>query len=242
MAPAGSDFRSGTRAISGIASSARHCVSADAANVHSIGWVPSGTGYTVTFDADFPLVAAMSRLDLNEKRSTSSFGTPELRFTASTSGTMALYVGGNRQAGCYRYKVEIRPPTASTVSTSASHASRIRGSNMATNSFGGTAISGLASSAKHCVAGNFVSNVHEIGRVEQDNRVTITFDGDFDAVAGATILNMETQRGTFLTDDNSGGGVQPRLDFNTSQAGTVALFVAGVNGAAGCYRYKVEIR
>ena len=58
---------------------------------------------------DFTPMTGIARLDIDEQRATVSFGTPDLRATASTAGTMALYVGG-RQSGCYRYKVEIEPP------------------------------------------------------------------------------------------------------------------------------------
>ena len=239
-APGGVDT-AGPTAIAGMASSARHCVSADGANVHEIGWMAAGTGYTITFDSDFTLAASVNRLDLAGGTSTGAFGTGAgFRTTASTPGTMALFVGGNGQAGCYRYKVEITPPAGLTVPTSAPRADR----EVATTSAVSTpaSISGVASSAKHCVAGTFVSNVHEIGRVEQGNEILITFESDFDAIAGATLENLSTQRGTYLVDDNSGGDLQPRLSFTASHSSTMALHVAGVGGGSGCYRYKVEIR
>lgn len=235
---AGTDAPARPRAISGAPSSARHCVSADAANVHSLGWVEAGTGYTVTFDSEIALVAAASRLDLDGERSNSSYGTPELRFTSSTPGSMALFVSGNGQAGCYRYKVDITPPAASMAPAMAAR----RTAKASVPLVNPLAISGFASSAKHCVAGEYVANVHEIGRIEQGNQVTITFESDFDPIAGMTNVNLQTQRGTFLVDDDSGGSLQPRIAFTASQAGTMALFVAGSNGRVGCYRYKVEIR
>lgn len=112
QAPAGMDVPSGPAAIAGVGTSARHCVAGDAANVHGLGYVTSGTSYTITFDSDITLQTAVSRLDLDGDQSSSAYGTPDLRFTASTSGTMALYVGGQGRSGCYRYTVEITPSAA----------------------------------------------------------------------------------------------------------------------------------
>ena len=93
LAPAAADVARPT-AIAGMASSARHCVSADGANVHEIGWMAVGTAYTITFDADFTLVASVNRLDLAAGTSTTTFGTATgFRNTASTPGTMTLNVG-----------------------------------------------------------------------------------------------------------------------------------------------------
>ncbi len=241
LTSAGADLSAVARptAITGLASSARHCVSGDGANVHTLGWAQAGTTYAVTFDADVALVAAVNILDLNAKVSASGYGTPELRVSASTSGTSTLYVSGNGQSGCYRYKVEIGLPAgASTVADramtmlEAAPLARLRP----------LAITGLASSASHCVTGSYVANVHEIGRVEQGSQVTISFESSIDLVAGATNLNLQTQRGTYVTNDDSGGSRQPLLNFLPSQSGTLALHVAAVAGASGCYRYKVEIR
>ena len=191
----------GPAEISGMASSARHCVSGDAANVHSIGWLENGTGYTVTFDADFDLVAGVSRLYLEEERAASAFGSPELRLTASTPGTMALFVGGTRQTGCYSYKVELQPPSQSSGSGAPVSSPRMPPRRAMVkppkNTFRSMEISGLASSAKHCVGGNWVANVHGIGRVEQGAGIRIEFESDFDPIAGLTIMNMDAQRCVF---------------------------------------------
>lgn len=117
---ADSDLPVGPRTIAGAATSARHCVSGDAANVYGLGWVESGTSYTITFDSEITLVTGVSRLNLSGNAATSAFGTPDVRFTASTPGSMALYVGARGQAGCYRYKVEIQPPARSVAPASES--------------------------------------------------------------------------------------------------------------------------
>jgi hypothetical protein len=230
---------SGPSAISGMASSARHCVSGDAANVHAIGWMDIGTAYTITFDAEFPLVTVVSRLDLTgDGDSVGSVGTPDFRATSSTAGTMALYVGATGAGGCYRYKVELTPPAGAAASTSVGSTPVKLSTDVATPA----AITGFASSAKHCVAGSYVANVHDIGRVERGNLITISFDSDFDPVAGVTLENLSTLDGTYVVNDDGGGSLQPQLHFTASHSSTLALFVGGYNGSAGCYRYKVEIR
>ncbi len=229
-------------AITGMASSARHCVSGDAANVHGIGWVAAGTGYTITFESDVPLTAAISRLDLDQPGSTGTIGTPDFRSTTGTAGTMALYVGAAGQGGCYRYKVELTPPASATASPSTRRGEASPAAVKVAKAAEPMAITGLASSAKFCVAGDFVSNVHDIGWVEEGNQITISFESDFDPIAGVTLRNLTTQRGTYTVDDDSGGNLEPLLNFTASQSATMALYVAGVTGSSGCYRYKVEIR
>jgi hypothetical protein len=240
-APDGADLPGSARpsAISGTPSSARYCVSGDEANVHGIGWVDTGASYAITFESDVPLVTAMSRLDLAGVASLSTFASGDFSRTTSTPGTMALHVGANGQAGCYRFKVEVTPPAGSTLSAAASHAPVVV---KASKSAAPLAITGLASSAKFCVAGNFVANVHDIGRIEEGNQITISFESDFDPIAGVTLLNLSTQRGTFVIDDDGGGNLEPLINFTASHSSTLSLYVAGFEGVSGCYRYKVEIR
>lgn len=242
LAPTGVDLPAAARpsAITGMASSARHCVSGDGANVHGIGWMDTGTRYAITFESDVTLVAAVSRIDLNARDSRQSVGNPDIRATASTPGTMALFVGGNGQAGCYRYKVEITPPAGLTAPASAPRAA----ADVAKTSKVSmpTSISGFASSAKHCVAGNYVANVHDVGHVEEGNQVTITFASDFDPIAAATLKNLTTSRSAWWVDNGTGGNNEPQLNLNVNFSGTLALYVAGYNGSVGCYRYKVNIR
>ncbi len=99
--------------IAGTPSSARHCVSGNAAKVHALGWVEIDSIVTITFDADFTPTTAITRLDLDEEEAAVGYGNPDLQFSASASGTVALYVTGNGQAGCYSYKVGIQPPSPS---------------------------------------------------------------------------------------------------------------------------------
>jgi hypothetical protein len=119
------DDRSGTMAISGVASSARHCVG-PGANVHSLGSVPANSQVDVSFVSDFDPVAAVTVVQMGDDApddlARSSFVAdddgggnlePQIRFTTTFSGTLALYVSKflpGDQAGCYFYKVEIRTP------------------------------------------------------------------------------------------------------------------------------------
>jgi len=217
-------------------------VSGDAANVHGIGFVEAGTSYTITFDSPISLTAGVASLGLAGNQATSAFGTPDLRFTASISGSMVLYVGGRGQAGCYRYKVEIQPPSRSVVETAQSRASsEVALVKPAKYPFRTLAIAGAASSAKHCVTGN-AAKIHGLGRIEQGDDVLITFASDFDSIAGVTLFNFNPERGTYLVDNDTGGNLEPSLHFTASQAGTLALHVGSVGGVAGCYRYQVQIQ
>ncbi|MBI4266650.1 MAG: hypothetical protein HY657_19960 [Acidobacteria bacterium] len=92
------------------------------------------------------------------------------------------------------------------------------------------------------MAGHWVSQVHGIGRVEQGSRITITFESDFDPVAGATIVNPDSRQGLAFVDDDSGGNLEPLVSFTASTSGTLALYVAGYDGLAGCYHFKVDIQ
>ena len=234
-------------AISGVASSARYCVSGNAANVHNLGWVAAQSGYTITFEADFTLAASVVRFEAVEHRATVVAGNPEFNYNASNSGTMVLHVTGNGQAGCYRYKVIVDPPAASIVAGEAASRSTERVTAVAERRAlvaGPLAITGTPTSAQHCVSGSNVPNVHEIGRVDQTSRVTITFDTDFSAVVGATMTSLEPDAGagSFVVDPATGGSRTPSLLFDAEAGENIVLYVAGFGGAAGCYKYKVEIR
>jgi hypothetical protein len=117
--------RSGTLAIAGVASSARHCVG-PGANVHEIGSVPSNSQIEVTFVSDFDPVATVTVVQMGDDApddlARTSFVAdddsggnlePQIRFTTSHGGTLTLHVGKfspNESAGCYFYKVEVRTP------------------------------------------------------------------------------------------------------------------------------------
>lgn len=113
---------------------------------------------------------------------------------------------------------------------------------------GPAAISGLASSGRQCI-GPSGANVHAIGWVPSNSRVTITFSSDFDPVAAATIMQMgqdapdSRARSAYWFDDDNGGNLEPELRFTTQYSGTIVLHVSKYSAerSAGCYFYKVEI-
>lgn len=110
------------------------------------------------------------------------------------------------------------------------------------------AISGLASSGRNCI-GPSGANVHSIGWVPSNSRVTITFSSDFDPVAAVTITQLGSEapdrvaRASYFADDDSGGNLDPELRFTTGFSGTLVLHVSKFSAerSAGCYFYKVEI-
>ena len=110
------------------------------------------------------------------------------------------------------------------------------------------AISGLASSGRNCI-GPSGANVHSVGWVPSNSRVTITFSSDFDPVAAVTNTQMGSDapdrvaRASYYADDDSGGNLEPELRFTTSFSGTLVLHVSKFSAErnAGCYFYKVEI-
>ena len=234
-------------AISGLASNGRHCISADGTNVLDIGWIATNTSYTVTFESDSPMKTAVGRLNLSQGGYSVSYSSGNIARTAATAGTTALYVSASGPPACYRYKVEIGAPGSLTAPAQIEAlASPGRKTTVAAASPAGivpAAIIGSPSSATYCIAGSdAVSHVHGIGRVAAGVRVALTFTADFDAIAGILLVDPVAEQGSAWTDDNGGGGVVPALTVTIPQAGALALFVGGVNGAAGCYRYKVDIR
>ena len=110
-------------AISGLASSGRHCIGPSGANTHNIGWVPSSSRVVITFVSDFDPVALALLTQLgsaapdSRSRIASSYDDdsggnlePELRFTTAFPGSLVLQVSkfsAERSAGCYHYKVEV---------------------------------------------------------------------------------------------------------------------------------------
>jgi hypothetical protein len=234
----------GPAAISGISSSARHCLSGGAANIHNLGWIAAQSRYVVQFDADFGVTAAISRFEPTEHRATLIDGNPEFNGTASSSGTMVLHVSGNGGSGCYRYRVTIDPPAASATGEGDAVPERAAATDERRSDVSGPrAITGNPSSAQQCVSAT-VANVHEIGRIDQAGDIRITFDTDFSAVVGATLTTLDAagSTGAFVVDPDTGGTRTPSLFFGAEAGENVVLFVTGANGASGCYKYKVEIR
>lgn len=110
------------------------------------------------------------------------------------------------------------------------------------------AISGLASSGRNCI-GPSGANVHPIGWVPANSRVTITFSSDFDPVASVTNTQLGSEapdrvaRSAYYADDDTGGNLDPLINFTASFSGTLVLHVSKFSAerSAGCYFYKIEI-
>ena len=110
------------------------------------------------------------------------------------------------------------------------------------------AISGQASSGRNCV-GPSGANVHSIGWVPSGSRVVISFSSDFDPVGAATITQLGSEapdrvaRAAYYADDDSGGNLEPQIQFTSTFSGTVVLHVSKFSAErnSGCYFYKVEI-
>ena len=236
-----------TTALRGAASSAKHCVSGTSSNVHSIGWIAANSIVTVTFESDFDPIAGIVTLGIDSDAGRAGYiidddsgGNlePELEYRATFSGNAALYVSGyESSSGCYWYSLEVTRPGQAFAQPSAPRAPKDFGIRPA-------AIAGSPSISYHCIAGDGVTNVHSIGRVSANTRLLITFDTDFDAVAGVVNMDLlaDLPRPRYSLDDDSGGRLAPQLRFTTTEAGTVALFVGGYGSTAGCYRFKVEFQ
>ncbi|MBM3820693.1 MAG: hypothetical protein FJW14_16980 [Acidimicrobiia bacterium] len=234
-------------AISGLPSSAKHCVSGTSSNVHGIGWIEAGSRVEVTFLSDFDPIAGIVLMSIDTAAGRAAYAVdddsggnlePQLSFVSTFSGNAALYVSGYRStSGCYWYKLEVTPPGQTALGPAAPRPDK-------GVTFSPTAITGSASISHHCIAGDGVTNIHSIGRVTANSRILITFDTDFDAIAAITNLDLlaATPRPTYAIDDDGGGRLAPQLQVTTSAAGTIALFVGGYRSTAGCYRFKVEFQ
>lgn len=115
------------------------------------------------------------------------------------------------------------------------------------------AIATGVTSGIHCVGGSVVSgkrslssNTHYLGFIGAGNHLTINFDSDFDPIAvviGAQIGSPAPDgvaRLTYVADDDSGGNLEPKVNFTTSFDGTYILVVGSNDPAVtGCYTYEV---
>lgn len=231
-------------AISGAATNGFYCLTGNAANIHSLGWVEARTAYRITFDADFALTTAITRFNMAAESSSIARGAPEFNATASTTGMMVLHVASNGQSGCYRFQATLTAPAAQV--TAARAAVELPDGIFTTRSRpAGTAapyaISGAPSSGIHCVfSANPIPQVHEIGRVDAPATVNIPFDvsAGFEPFIGATLTSLEPDAGpgSWVLDTGT-----PGFSFTAEAGENVVLYVAARSGV-GCYRYKVELR
>lgn len=235
-----------TTAISGLPSSAKHCVSGTSSNVHSIGWIEANSLVTVTFVSDFDPIAGIVSLNIDSPSGRAGYIVdddsggnlePSISYRSSFSGNAALYVSGYAStSGCYWYKLEVTRP-GQVLGASSPRPPK-------SGTFAPAAIAGSPSISYHCIAGDGVTNAHSLGRVSAGARLLITFDTDFDAIAG--VINMDLLEASltprFALDDDSGGRLAPQLNFRATDSGTITLFVGGYSSTAGCYRFKVEFQ
>jgi hypothetical protein len=111
-----------------------------------------------------------------------------------------------------------------------------------------TAIAGLASSARHCVADKS-SNVHHLGWVPENSRITVTMGSDFDPVAAITLVQLGSgapenlARVSYVANDDGGGNLEPELRITTTFAAEAVLHVRSYGGSGqGCYFFKSEVQ
>ena len=124
----------------------------------------------------------------------------------------------------------------------------VAGGGFSNDRSGTMAISGVASSARHCVGPG--ANIHGLGSVPANSQVDVSFVSDFDPVAAVTVVQMgddapdDLARTSFVADDDSGGNLEPQIRFTTTFGGTLTLHVSKFSPGndAGCYFYKVEVR
>lgn len=242
--PSGTDAPAAPAAISGAPSSAYYCLTGNAANVHPLGWIEARTAYSVTFDANFAVASAIVRFNMADEASTIIRGLPEFNGTASTAGMMVLHVASNGQSGCYRFQAALTPPAPQLAGAALGSAPRERaGAPTRVRPAGDVerfAVSGAPSSGVHCVAGSPIPQVHEIGRVDTETRISVSFDvgAGFAPFIGVTTTSLEPDAGPghWVVDDEI-----PGFNFLAPPGEHVVLYVAARSGA-GCYRYKVEIQ
>jgi hypothetical protein len=112
-------------------------------------------------------------------------------------------------------------------------------------------ISGVASSAQHCLGSTSTSTgIHQIGAVPNGSQVTVTFVSDFDPVASVVFAQQGSlapdggARFSYMFDDDSGGNLEPEIRAVATFDGMAVLYVSRFAGGneGGCYFYKVEVQ
>ena len=112
---------------------------------------------------------------------------------------------------------------------------------------GSMSIDGRPSTLVGCAGGNFY-NTHALGFATAGTRIVVDIlSGDnIDPIAAASILQLgasapDSARMSFVSDDDSGGNLDPRLSFTLSFDSNVVLSVGSFTGSFGCYWVKVEV-
>lgn len=106
----------------------------------------------------------------------------------------------------------------------------------------------------YCLTGNTVET-HDLGLLPAFTNVQIRFQSNFDPVAAAMLLrvgldsvNTDPTRESdarWIDDDDSGGNLEPLLNFQTPHAGSLFVYVAQFGSthglAAKCYDIEVTL-
>lgn len=117
------------------------------------------------------------------------------------------------------------------------------------STFGKLSIEGNPSSLVSCVGGSDYK-VFPLGSTVSGTRirVDVTSGEGIDPVAAITVLQMGARhpegqaRAQYVYDDDSGGNLDPRIQFTTEFEGNVVLSVGSYNGNFGCFWVKVDVR
>ena len=98
-----------------------------------------------------------------------------------------------------------------------------------------------------CAGGQFY-NTHPLGFTSSGTRVKVDIiSGDgIDPMAALVVLQMgpnapDNARAQYVFDDDSGGNLDPRIEFTTNYDGNLVLSVGSFSGGFGCYWVKVEV-
>lgn len=132
--------------------------------------------------------------------------------------------------------------------TKAPHGTAILNTDSAKSALRTLSFDGQASSLVACAGGRFY-NTHALGFTVANTRVRVDILGGdtIDPVATAALLDMGastpdgTARISYFFDDDSGGNLDPRLEFTTTYDGNIVLSVGSFDGSFGCYWVKVEV-
>jgi hypothetical protein len=106
---------------------------------------------------------------------------------------------------------------------------------------------GKPSSLIGCTGGQFYTS-HPLGYTAAHTRVKIdVISGEgIDPIASLVVLQMganapDGARAQYVYDDDSGGNLDPRIEFTTNYDGNLVLSVGSYSGSFGCYWLKVEV-
>ena len=110
------------------------------------------------------------------------------------------------------------------------------------------ALTGPATGGSFCV-GREDTDVHNLGLLPSNTRITVEFTSDGDPVAtlaryrtGRSAPNGLFQRLGPVTDDDGGGNLEPRIDTTMPWRGTAVLLVSSADNQPLCYQFRIVLR